>query len=461
MSSQNKVQSINPASGEVIKEFNYMNDEEIEQKIQKAAEAHQILAKTPLQRRAQWMKNLGDVLKRNAEKYGKTVTTEMGKPLDQAIHEAEVCAKFAYWYAKHAPEILGDKQVDPTGLGKKMKKVYQPYGVLFQIAPFNYPLWQCFRFLTAAVSAGNTALIRPSHATTMSGYHVEEAFKEAGFPEGTVQVVICTKEQTSKIIAHPIIKGVTITGSTNAGRAIAKQAAEQLKKQVMELGGSDPYIVREDVILDEIMDECVRGRTSNCGQCCVAAKRFIVNANIYDQFVQKLVEKMNNLKVGNPMEQGVNMGPLARADLRDTVHNQVERAKKEGAKVLCGGEIPKEKKGAFYPPTVLVNVDRNNTAWKEEIFGPVAVVVKAEDDNEAIKLANDTVFGLGGGVFSKDLNKAEELAKELECGMTFINRCAIFGPQLPFGGIKAAGYGKECGEEGLLEWVITKPMVFA
>jgi len=315
--------------------------------------------------------------------------------------------------------------------------------------------------LTAALSAGNVALIRPSHATTLTGYHVAEAIKEAGFPEDTVQVVICSKDQSSKIIADPRVSGVTITGSTNAGKAVAKTAAEHLKRHVMELGGSDPYIIREDVELDKIIPECVRGRVSNLGQCCVAAKRYIVNEKIYDQFVDKYVTHMKNLKLGDPMEQGVNMGPMARFDLRDTVHDQVERAKKEGAKVLCGGEIPKDKKGAYYPPTVLVNVNRNNTAWKEEIFGPVAVIVKAKDDQEAINLANDTIYGLGSGVFSKDVKKAEEIAKQLESGMSFINRCAIFGPQIPFGGIKAAGYGKECGEEGLLEWVNIKSVVIA
>jgi succinate-semialdehyde dehydrogenase/glutarate-semialdehyde dehydrogenase len=385
----------------------------------------------------------------------------MGKTLDQAVYEAKVCAKFAWWYADNAPKILADKPVDPTDLGKKAMKIYQPFGVLFQIAPFNYPLWQCFRFLTAAVSAGNVGLIRPSHATTMSGYHVEEAFKEAGFPEGTVQVVLVSKDQSSKLIADPRIMGVTITGSTNAGKAIAKQAAENLKRHVMELGGSDPYIIREDVDIDQIMAECIRGRIGNCGQCCVAAKRFIVNQKIYNSFVDKYVSHMKKLKFGDPMDKEVNLGPLARFDLRDTIHDQVERAKKEGARVLCGGEIPKDLKGAFYPPTVLVDVDTNNPAWKEEIFGPVAVIVKAKDDKEAIALANDTIYGLGGGVFTKDLNKADEIVRQLQSGMTFFNRCAIFGPQIPFGGVKAAGYGKECGEEGLLEWVNIKSVVVA
>jgi succinate-semialdehyde dehydrogenase/glutarate-semialdehyde dehydrogenase len=455
------IESINPTTGEVIKQFNLMTNEEIENKIQRAVTAAEKLAKTPIAQRCQWMRKLGDVLDNNAEKYGRTVTTEMGKTLDQAIYEAKVCAKFAWWYADNAPKILADKPVDSTDLGKKAMKIYQPVGVLFQIAPFNYPLWQCFRFLTAAVTAGNVALIRPSHATTMSGYHVEEAFKEAGFPDGTVQVVLVSKDQASKLIADPRIMGVTITGSTNAGKAIAKQAAENLKRHVMELGGSDPYIIREDVDIDQIMAECIRGRTSNCGQCCVSAKRFIVNEKIYNSFVNKYVEHMNKLKVGNPMDKDINLGPLARFDLRDTVHDQVQRAKKDGARVLCGGEIPKDQKGAFYPPTVLVDVDTNNTAWKEEIFGPVAVIVKAKDDKEAVALANDTIYGLGGGVFTKDLNKADEIARQLHSGMAFINRCAIFGPQIPFGGVKAAGYGKECGEEGLLEWVTIKSVVVA
>jgi succinate-semialdehyde dehydrogenase/glutarate-semialdehyde dehydrogenase len=305
--------------------------------------------------------------------------------------------------------------------------------------------------------AGNVALIKHSHATTMTGMHVEESFKEAGFPEGTVQLVIISKDQSNNLIEDERIQGITITGSTQSGKAIAKLAASNLKKQVMELGGCDPYIIRDDVDLDEIMPECVRGRVSNCGQCCVASKRYLVMEGIYDKFVEKYVEPMKNVKVGDPFDKNTDMGPMARTDLRDTVAKQVDQAVKEGAKLLLGGKVPSSK-GNFYPPTVLT-CSPDNLACRDEIFGPVAAIIKVRDEKEAIEIANNSRFGLGGGVFSKDVNKGIELAKKIRTGMTFVNRTAIFGPQFPFGGLKDSGYGKECGEEGLLEWVNIKSFV--
>jgi succinate-semialdehyde dehydrogenase/glutarate-semialdehyde dehydrogenase len=455
---QAKITSVNPTTGEVLQEFQPLSDQQLEQKFQKAQQAFEQLKNASLEQRSQWMSNLGDVLNRNAEKYGRTVTLEMGKTISQAVYEAQVSAKFAKWYADNGKNLLEDKTVDSLNLTSKVMKVHEPYGILYQIAPFNYPLWQCYRFLTASVMAGNVALIKHSHITNMTGMNVEQSFREAGFPEGTVQLVIVTKDQSNKIIADPRIMGVTITGSTSSGKAIAKLAAENLKKQVMELGGCDPYIIRDDVDLDEIMPECVRGRVSNCGQCCVASKRYLVMESIYDEFVQKYVEQMKKVKVGNPLDKDVDMGPMARTDLRDTVHKQVEQAVQEGAKLLLGGKIP-EQKGNFYPPTVLADVTPDNLACRDEIFGPVAAIMKVRDEKEAVEIANKSKFGLGGGVFSKDVNKAIEIAKKIQAGMTFINRTAVFGPQIPFGGLKDSGYGKECGEEGLFEWVNIKSVV--
>jgi len=454
---QDKVKSINPATGEVIKEFETISDQQLEEKIQKAQRAFEEVKNASLHQRAQWMSNLADVLERNAEKYGRTVTLEMGKTLNQAVYEAQVSAKFARWYAENGPQLLKDKKLDSLGVASQVLKVYEPFGILFQIAPFNYPLWQCYRFLTAAVMGGNVALIKHSHATTLTGFNVEESFKEAGFPEGTVQLVIISKDQSNNLIEDERIQGITITGSTESGKAIAKLAASNLKKQVMELGGCDPYIIRDDVNLDEIMPECVRGRVSNCGQCCVASKRYLVMEGIYDKFVEKYVERMKNVKVGDPFDKNTDMGPMARTDLRDTVAKQVDQAVKEGAKLLLGGKVPSSK-GNFYPPTVLTCFP-DNLACRDEIFGPVAAIIKVHDEKEAIEIANNSRFGLGGGVFSKDVNKGIELAKKIRTGMTFINRTAIFGPQFPFGGLKDSGYGKECGEEGLMEWVNIKSVV--
>jgi len=460
MPQDRKLQSINPTTGELIKEFDLISNEELEQKIQKSEKAFDQMKKMSIEERAHLMRRLGEVLDKNAEKYGRTVTMEMGKTLSQAIYEAQVSAKFARWYAANAGKILADRNLETLDIASQVKKVYEPFGVLYQIVPFNYPLWQCYRLLTAALMAGNSALIRHSHATTLTGFHIEESFKEAGFPDGTVQLLLIGREQSAKVIADDRVRGVTLTGSTAAGRQIAKQAAENLKKHVLELGGCDPYIVCEDAQINKILPEAVRGRISNCGQCCAAAKRFIVNEKIYDGFVQQFVDKMKNVTMGDPMRNDVQLGPMARSDLRETVHKQVQQSIKEGAKLLCGGFIP-EGQGNFYPPTVLADVPRNCLAAREEIFGPVASILKARDDKEAIEIANDSVYGLGGGVFSADVNKAENIARQLYTGMVFINRCAIFGPQFPFGGVKQSGYGKECGEEGLLEWTNIKSIIIA
>jgi len=306
--------------------------------------------------------------------------------------------------------------------------------------------------------AGNTILIRHGHSVTMSALAIEETFKEAGFPDGVCQIVLITKEQVSKCIADFRTKGVTVTGSVGAGRAIAKQSGEHIKKTVMELGGCDPYIICNDADLDFAVKMSVWGRVGNNGECCAAMKRALVVDKLYNEFCEKITKEMQSIKVGNPMEEDTYLGPLARSDLRDQVHKGVQEALKGGAKLLCGGKMP-EGKGFYYPPTVLADVTEDNFAFKEEIFGPVLAIVKIKDEEEGVRMANNNQFGLGGGFFTKDVDKAIKLGKKLECGMVYINRTATTQPEYPFGGMKNSGYGRECGEPGIKEWVNYKSYV--
>jgi succinate-semialdehyde dehydrogenase/glutarate-semialdehyde dehydrogenase len=450
------IKAYNPATEELIKEFQIIGDAELEEKVRLAERTFHEFRKTSVHQRSKWMENVNKLLVQNAAKYGETITKETGKTLKQGKSEPEKCAKWAKWYAENAADLLKDKTVN-TDSGKTCV-VYEPLGILLQIAPFNYPFLQSIRFLTACLMAGNVALIRPSHSTILSGLLLESVFKEAGFPEGAVQILIVSKEQVSKLISDVRIKGVTITGSVKAGKAVAKQAGDNLKKHVMELGGSDAYIICEDADLNQVVPKCVKGRLVNNGQSCTSAKRFIVNEKIYDEFCDKLVDHMKKIKMGDPMQADTQLGPLARSDLRDSVHKSVQQSVKEGAKLILGGTIP-DMKGYYYPATVLKDVTPDNIACKDEIFGPVATVIKARNDDHAIELCNMSRFGLGGGVFSKNVAKAESIARKMEVGLAFVNQIVTSSPEYPFGGTKDSGYGKECGPEGFYEWVNIKSLV--
>jgi len=456
MPDSKKIRSINPASGELIREFNMMSDADLEERVKLAERAYTDFKNTSIQQRCQWMKRVSELLIQNAEKYGNVITMETGKPINQGISEPKKCAKWPKYYAEHAEELLRDTPVETT-VGQCIK-VRESLGILLQIAPFNYPFLQCLRFLSACVVAGNVALIRHSHSTTMSAMLIGELFKEAGFPEGVVQILLITKDQVSTLIGDRRIRGVTITGSVSAGRAIAKQAGEHLKKHVMELGGSDAYIICDDVDMNEVIQQCVKGRITNNGQSCTSAKRFIVHEKIYDEFCNKLVERFKQIKMGDPMDPKNELGPLSREDLRDVAHGSVKRAVQDGAKLLLGGKIP-DGNGFYYPATILADVTRDNAAYREEIFAPVAAIMKASDDKEAIELANSSQFGLGGGVFCRDAARADMLARKIEAGLVFVNDIVTSSPEFPFGGVKDSGYGKESGPEGLYEWVNTVSLV--
>jgi len=392
------------------------------------------------------------------DKYAQTITLEMGKTLRDARLEMERCAKFAFYYADNGQKFLENIPIKTDA--ERAYIAQEPLGVVFQVAPFNYPFLQVLRFATGAIVAGNTVLVKSAHSTTGCGLLLEESFREAGFPEGIFQSVLITRDQTNRLISDVRIKGCSVTGGVGAGVAIAKLAGENVKKVVMELGGCDAYIVCDDCDMDWTVKEVTKGRCFNNAECCAATKRAIVVASKYNEFVQRITDYFKNqVKMGDPTKEDTYIGPMARGDLRNKVHEGVVQALQGGAKLMCGGKIP-EGKGFYYPATVLADVNEDNYAFKEEIFGPVLAVIRANDENDAIRLANQNQFALGAGVFTKDLAKAERIGKKVESGMFYINRMAAVLPEYPFGGLKRSGCGKECGEQGMKEWVNSRPFIF-
>jgi succinate-semialdehyde dehydrogenase/glutarate-semialdehyde dehydrogenase len=454
-SKPSKLQSFNPTTGELLKEWDFISDQELEQKVKKAEKGLDAMENASFAQRASWMLKAAEIIDRNRQKYAETITKEMGKPIEQANYEMKMCSDWCRYYADNAEQILKDQPVK-SDIGKNCFISYERLGVLFQVAPFNFPFHQVIRFLAPALMAGNACLFRHSHSVSMCAFHLQDIFNEAGFPEGAVQLLMITKDQSNRLISDPRIRGISLTGSTGAGKFVAKLAGENVKPHVMELGGSDAYIICNDADLKDAVQKCVKGRIVNNGQSCVAAKRFIAVKEVYDQFVKEFVETMKNMKMGDPMKGDTDVGPLARKDLRDTVHNSVTKAVSEGAKLLLGGQLPQGSRGFFYPPTVLVDVTPENTAFREEFFAPVASIIKADNEQHAIQLANMSRYGLGGGVFTKDENKGVKIARKFDSGMAFVNRIVDQRPQYPFGGVKDSGYGKESGEIGIKEWTRTK-----
>jgi succinate-semialdehyde dehydrogenase/glutarate-semialdehyde dehydrogenase len=378
---------------------------------------------------------------------------EMGKPLKQGIAEAEKCAWACEYYAEHAASHL-TPEIVKTDASKSYVE-FDPLGVVLAVMPWNFPFWQVFRFAAPALMAGNAGVLK--HASNVPGCAVaiEELLHQAGLPKGVFRTLLVGSEQVKAIIEHPLIRAVTLTGSTPAGKAVAAQAGGVVKKVVLELGGSDPYIVLEDADLDLAVNTCVTSRLINSGQSCVNAKRFIITKPLVDTFTDRLVSAMRSKKMGDPLVDDTDVGPQARTDLRDDLHKQVMGSIAKGATLLLGGEVPPGK-GSFYPPTVLANVSKGMPAYDEELFGPVAAIIAARDESEAVRIANDSSFGLGAAVFTKDTARGERLARELEAGCAFVNALVASDPRLPFGGIKESGYGRELGTYGIKEFVNLK-----
>jgi succinate-semialdehyde dehydrogenase/glutarate-semialdehyde dehydrogenase len=379
---------------------------------------------------------------------------EMGKPIRQGRSEVEKCAWVCEYYADNALEMLQPEKI-ATDAGNSFV-TFRPLGVILAIMPWNYPFWQVFRFAAPGLMAGNAAVLK--HASNVPGcaLAIEDVFNKAGFPENLFRNVLISGEQTKGVIEHPLIKAVTLTGSNFAGQAVASTAGKLLKKSVLELGGSDPYIVLEDADLQSAAKTCVESRLLNSGQSCIAAKRFVVIEDVRRRFEDMFIAYMQTKKMGNPMEEDIDIGPQARFDLRDDLHRQVAQSIEKGAKCLLGGEIPNGK-GAYYPATVLSGIQKGMPAYEEEVFGPVAAIISVKDEREAIQVANDTSFGLGAAIFTEDLERGERIATyELEAGCCFVNAFVKSDPRLPFGGIKSSGYGRELSHYGIKEFVNIK-----
>jgi len=451
------LQSINPASGELLETFEETSPSECSAIIDSAHRSFQVWRKTNFKQRADCLLKMAQLLRANSEKYARHMALEMGKPINQGQAEVEKCAWVCEYYAQNGAKFLSSVHVQTEHPVSFIS--FQPIGVVLAIMPWNFPFWQVFRFIAPALMAGNAGLLKHASNVTRSALDIEEIVHEAGIPRDLFRVLKVGPSKVASLIGNPLIKAVTLTGSTPAGRSVGECAGKHIKKCVLELGGSDPYIILEDAELNLAVEQCVSSRLINSGQSCIAAKRFIAVEGIYARFVQKYVEIMAQKKFGDPLQPGVDLGPMARPDLRDELHQQVLASQKAGAKLLLGGEVP-QGKGAYYPPTVLGGVMPGMPAYKDELFGPVASIIKAKDEADAIAIANSTVFGLGAAVFTKDVSRGLRIAEfELEAGCCFVNQAVHSDPRLPFGGIKESGFGRELGPVGIHEFVNIKSVV--
>ena len=448
------LKSINPANGEEIAAYKEMSTDEVDGILTSVNDAFNSWRKTSFSIRGELLKNAAAILQSNKEAFGRLMSLEMGKPYSQSLAEVVKCAKGCEYYADNTEEILADRIIETDA--SKSYVSHQPIGIVLAVMPWNFPFWQVFRFAAPALMAGNVGVLK--HASNVQGcaLAIENIFVESGFPENVFRTLVIGSKHVENVINNPHVKAVTITGSTPAGRAVASQSGAALKKTVLELGGSDPYVILKDADLDQAVEACVIGRLLNTGQSCIAAKRFIVVTDVLADFQERLIDEMRVKKWGDPFEEDVDLGPMVNETARDEIHNQVLMSVEKGAAILLGGKVP-DNPGAYYPATVLGNVRPGMPAFDEELFGPVAAVIAAENEAEAIKLANQTPFGLGAAVFTSDIKKGEKIASEqLEAGSCFVNDYVRSDPRLPFGGIKASGYGRELSSNGILEFVNSK-----
>ena len=448
------LKSINPFNGKIIKSYKENSPKDIQTKITQTNATFLSWRDTSFKERKALMKNLAKILLSKKEALAMLMTEEMGKTYLSGITEIEKCASVCEYYAKEAEGFLADQQVKTEA--SKSFITFQPIGVVLAIMPWNFPFWQAFRFLVPNLMAGNTGVLK--HASNVSGcaLAIESLINEAGFPKHIFQTLLISSKKVNSVIENPLIKAVTLTGSTAAGKMVAEKAGSVLKKCVLELGGSDPYIILADSDLEHAAEACVNSRLINNGQSCISAKRFIVVKAVEKEFIKLFKDKMDAKIMGNPSEKETHIGPQARVDLRDLLHEQVRQSIKNGAKCILGGKIPKGK-GAFYPATILTKVKKGMPAYDDELFGPVASIITAKDEKEAIATANDTVFGLGSAIFTKDITKGEQIAKtQLQAGCAFVNDFVKSDPRLPFGGINQSGYGRELSHFGIYEFVNVK-----
>ena len=453
------LKTVNPATEETIDTYKTMSDEEMRAAIELCHGAFNEWKLVSLEERAKVIKAIGQALRDNKEEFAQLMTEEVGKLIGDSRDEIELCAAICDFTAETGPKELADEERDiPDGTGVI---TYAPVGVIYGIQPWNFPCYQAMRYAVANLMAGNGVMLKHAENCTGSGLFLRDVMKKAGLPEHLFTVLLIDHDQSDKVIAHNLVRGVTLTGSDGAGRIVAEQAAKHLKKTVLELGSNDAYIVLDDADLDLAVETCAAGRIYNNGQTCVAAKRFIVTEKNYDAFVERFTEQMKTMAMGEPTDESTKLGPMSKTSLRDDLAKQVEDSVAKGARVLCGGEVPAGK-GAYYPSTVLVDVKPGQPAYDDELFGPVASVIKAKDDEDAMRIANDSRYGLGGGIFSKDETRARELAsKHFDTGMVCINKYNVAIPNMPFGGVKDSGYGREHGGFGMKEFVNAKSLYIA
>ncbi len=445
--------SVNPATEEEVARYEHISDDELSDRIERSWQSFVRHRDDDMTERARSMHRCADLLEERSREYGELMTREMGKPISQATAEVNKCALVCRYYADNAEAQLADERVD-TEAGRSLI-AYEPLGPILAVMPWNFPFWQVFRFAAPALMAGNTGLLKHASNVTGCGLAIEEVVRDAGFDDDQFQTLVIETKKVEEILTDTRVRGATLTGSERAGSAVGSVASREIKPSVLELGSSDPFIVLNDADMDRAVPLAVQARMQNNGQSCIAAKRFIVEDAVYAEFVERFVAEVEAVKIGDPMDESTDLGPIARSDLRDELHDQVERAVRDGATIATGGR-PLDRTGFYYAPTVLTDVEPGTVAFTEEIFGPVAAVTRARDVEHAIILANDTPFGLGGAVFTRDVQKGEHVARRLEVGCAFVNEMVRSDPRLPFGGVKRSGYGRELAVFGIREFVNIK-----
>ena len=445
------LKSINPANGKTIKTFNEWNHKKIEIEIQKNLESFENWKQTSFSQRKKLFNDIAQLLNQNKKKYIEIITREMGKPVFLSNFEIEKCIWVCNYYAENAEKFLENEYVK-TDADKSFVR-FNPLGVILAVMPWNFPFWQVFRCIVPCIIAGNTVLLKHASNVTICSLAIEDLFIEAGFTENVLKSVLLDSKNVDRLISDNRISGVALTGSTDAGKSVGKLAGENIKKVVLELGGSDPFIVLDDVNLDFTVKQAVYSRMLNSGQNCVAAKRFIVLKDIYEDFVHMFCEKLKKLPVGDPMDINTKVGPLAKIDILETVDGQVQESVRMGAKILVGGKRMKDLSGFYYEPTVLTNVCKGMPVFDEETFGPVASITKVKDENEAVKVANDSFYGLGASIWTDNVSRAEKLIPRIEAGAVFVNDMVKSDHRMPFGGIKKSGFGRELSAYGIKEFV--------
>ena len=453
------ISSISPTDGRLLAEYEETSTQDVQRGVESAASLQRDWADVPISDRAVPMMRLADLLEAARRELAQLMAEEMGKPLAQGLAESDKCAWVCRHYAENADRILADQHIEADR--PKSYLAYRPLGVVLAVMPWNFPLWQVYRFFAPALMAGNGGILKHASNVTGCALAIDRLAVEAGFPDGLFRTLVLPSSRVDEVLEHPSIVAATLTGSDPAGRAVASKAGSLLKKTVLELGGSDPYLVLADADLERAAATCSTSRLINGGQSCIAAKRFIVEEPVVEEFTELLAAEMSTALMGDPMDPATTLGPMARVDLRDELHDQVERSLTAGARPVIGGEVP-EGPGAFYPATLLADVTEGMAVYHEETFGPVAAVIAARDVDDAVRIANDTEFGLGAAIFTADLELGERVARDrLEAGACFVNSFVASDPRLPFGGIKMSGYGRELSDIGMREFLNTKTVVVA